>query len=673
MPRTFALPRREPGPIPRLGALHAGAAARDITPALGAPLAGYGSIRGQLARRVWGRLHARALVLDDGDGERVALVGVDLHAGTRYLAELAGNLLAPDTGIGVDRLFLAGTHTHSGPGCIYGNTLYDRMTAPGDGLDEALARRLAEGIAAAVRAAVAGLRPARVGHGAAACWGHAWNRSLRAFEHDGADPSRFAATLAGPAGPPPGLRPEELAVDPRVQVIWAEALDGRPIGAFGTFSAHGTTIPARTATLSSDWPGVAARVASARVRRGDDGWGGAPLESRPEVPIAIAAGAIGDVDASLPGLTPAEVVAQQGGVLAAAVGEAVGEALALACHRARSRCQDRLAIRIRFAEPRPAGASLADGRCLARYPAFGVPAAGGSELGRNFALDADNLATSVGLESRRGLFDGRDPHAPKLTVAPSVIAALTGRPAEVLPFRLVRLDGPDSRLWLFGVPGEPTTMVAHRVEQALRDLGADAVLVAGVCGDYAGYVTTPKEYERQHYEGSSTIWGRATGDFVVEQARLLAKASASTVDPEARFEVEDRDDEAASSSVLSAPSAASGYLAPSPALAVEGEHLVGRWRSLAAIAPAFGPDPWIRLEVEQGGAWEPLRWEGLPVDDQTHATLIDRELNGGEARWRFRMEVPAWLRGRRVRYALLPEAFTPGGPAVSNPVWVALG
>src|SRR5262245_46376108 len=98
---SFSVVRRPPGPIPVTGVLQAGAADHDITPPLGVPLAGYGAFPSVPARRLWGRLFATALVIDDGQGERVALVGVDLHAGTRYLAEHVANVIGPDTGLGV--------------------------------------------------------------------------------------------------------------------------------------------------------------------------------------------------------------------------------------------------------------------------------------------------------------------------------------------------------------------------------------------------------------------------------------------------------------------------------------------------------------------------------------------------------------------------------------------
>ena len=66
-------------------------------------------------------------------------------------------------------------------------------------------------------------------------------------------------------------------------------------------------------------------------------------------------------------------------------------------------------------------------------------------------------------------------------------------------------------------------------------------MVSGVTGDYAGYLTTFDEYCAQHYEGSSTIWGRLTGDWLHERARELLEVLAGTraaheVESKARFD-----------------------------------------------------------------------------------------------------------------------------------------
>src|SRR5262249_34321519 len=129
------------------GELRAGAAAVDITPPTGTPLAGYYSARG--ARSVLDPLFSRALVLEQ-DGTRVALVVCDLISMPRRTVVDARKLIEQQTGIPAGHVMLSATHTHTGPALV-------RESAR-DGLDgansdlgrrytEALPERIARGVA----------------------------------------------------------------------------------------------------------------------------------------------------------------------------------------------------------------------------------------------------------------------------------------------------------------------------------------------------------------------------------------------------------------------------------------------------------------------------------------------------------------------------------------------
>ena len=78
-------------------------------------------------------------------------------------------------------------------------------------------------------------------------------------------------------------------------------------------------------------------------------------------------------------------------------------------------------------------------------------------------------------------------------------------------------------------PGEATVEVGRRararVLKIARELGVRGVTVMGLTNEFIQYITTPEEYDRQHYEGGSTIYGPAEGaaltDVLVEMARRL--------------------------------------------------------------------------------------------------------------------------------------------------------
>lgn len=69
-------------------------------------------------------------------------------------------------------------------------------------------------------------------------------------------------------------------------------------------------------------------------------------------------------------------------------------------------------------------------------------------------------------------------------------------------------------------PSEASTMAGRRWRAAVRDaapaagvtpMGVDPIVVlAGPANTYAHYVVTPEEYDRQRYEGASTLYGRWT-------------------------------------------------------------------------------------------------------------------------------------------------------------------
>src|SRR6185503_3150110 len=102
--------------------LSAGAAATDITPPRGCPMAGYYSVRG--AEGTHDPLHAKALVLDK-DGVKVALVALDL---------------------------ISTTHSHTGP-ILWGRTQRDELLGGSSQIAKDYIKDLPAKIAAAVKKA----------------------------------------------------------------------------------------------------------------------------------------------------------------------------------------------------------------------------------------------------------------------------------------------------------------------------------------------------------------------------------------------------------------------------------------------------------------------------------------------------------------------------------------
>ena len=96
----------------KIGALRAAAGSVDITPARTAYMAGYGSNRKSLDAH--DRLMAKCLVLESGE-IRIAIVSADLIGIPRYQSEKIRSLVKS---IKPENLYLAATHTHSGPDTV---------------------------------------------------------------------------------------------------------------------------------------------------------------------------------------------------------------------------------------------------------------------------------------------------------------------------------------------------------------------------------------------------------------------------------------------------------------------------------------------------------------------------------------------------------------------------
>src|SRR5688500_4751127 len=244
-----------PAPVSRSvsgsGTFRAGAGIADITPPPGVGLGGSGP-EGRRSTGVRLRLFARALVLEDKTGERIAFVVADLPHISANLHRRAAARLLDSTGIGAARLILSATHTHSGPGHFYAERQYNKNVTRHPGYDPRLADFLVERIARAVHAAVAGLRPAKLAWGERAISDVTSNRSMPAWcRNEGISEAQCRS------------QDPKRAVDPSLLMLRADEAQSsasapRPIGSYSIFAIHGTGIPTLNTLIDGD---IQARVA----------------------------------------------------------------------------------------------------------------------------------------------------------------------------------------------------------------------------------------------------------------------------------------------------------------------------------------------------------------------------------------------------------------------------
>lgn len=219
----------------------AGAAVADITPPLGELVRG--GWTPAPASAVHDRLHARSLVLDDGEN-RLAIVIVDNLGIPREVFDAARVFIGRETQLDADHVFMAATHTHSSVSST--NAKYQA--------------KLARGIADAVRDAERNLQPAQIAWGAADEPTEVFNRRWYVSDSDlltnpfgGVDkvrmnPGRGRPELIKPAGP----------IDPEISFISVRTPDGRPIALLANYSLHyvGGVVKGE---LSADYFGIFSR------------------------------------------------------------------------------------------------------------------------------------------------------------------------------------------------------------------------------------------------------------------------------------------------------------------------------------------------------------------------------------------------------------------------------
>ncbi len=209
------------------------AATSNITPPLGEGIVGGWGV--PPATHIHDELHARCLVLDDGE-TRLVFAIVDNVGVLREVFDEAKRQIHEATGIPKEHMLMASTHTHSATsaggqgerrrGWNYGKPL--------DDYQQFLARRISDG----VRVAINNLEPARIGWGVGHVPQHLFNRRWKMkkpvinpfgeMDEVVMNPGIGNPDLAEPAGP----------TDPEVSFISVQATDGRPIALLANYSLH---------------------------------------------------------------------------------------------------------------------------------------------------------------------------------------------------------------------------------------------------------------------------------------------------------------------------------------------------------------------------------------------------------------------------------------------------
>src|SRR5688572_11680317 len=546
--------------------LRAGVATADITPENGGTT--FGFVRPDVAvKGVHTRLMGRVLVLDDGDAE-VALLSTDLGAPFEKDSLVAR---VQDLGFTHETILYTGTHTHSGPG--------------------SLADWQVEQLARAIRKAHQQLVPARAAWGTRRVLDVNRNRSVEAhLANHGLDLFYGQGDVTDdPLG-------EEHARDTRLRMLRVDRKNGKPLAGWIHFPVHLTTSAPDVDIWDTDLAGAATHhLETAVAAKG--------------FTALYTNGALGDLMPRFDAYNRTAVMDLHGRRIAAKAMKA--------WNAAGTRLRRNVDVDTRWTRSCYCGQEVEPGHRVSDTPFWGLAFFGGSEDGASIFHEAGST------EGRRLPEDASHPvHGRKIIVSRGLVH-------EVVPeVHVVRVG---DRI-LLGTPGEPSVEMGRRFEAAVRPQLPDGVrepVVVGLANDYMGYLTTPEEYQMQHYEGGHTVFGLWTSLLVRDSLVALSRSMANG-------EPAPEPDQPASLGGTN-PGAfpagdAAGSITEEPATSVARFDAVSiAWSGSPGGVDRPVDDPFLALERMVDGGWR-------PSDSDLGLGFIWREEDGG---YTARYEVPA--------------------------------
>jgi hypothetical protein len=204
------------------------------------------------------------------------------------------------------------------------------------------------------------------------------------------------------------------------------------------------------------------------------------------------------------------------------VGRIEASAMVRAWERAGTALQRKPILDSRWTRVCFCGQTLEDGHQVDDHSEVGQPFLTGSEEERGPLYDM----TGDDYEDTRSPVD-RGPQGHKI-----------GGPLGEVPNRVPLVAVRVGKRLITSVPGEGTKEVGARIRAAVTGAatgaGIERVAIAGLGNEFVLYFTTPEEYERQHYEGGNTHFGRYSSNLIIQElARLTGTLVRGQPAPEA--------------------------------------------------------------------------------------------------------------------------------------------
>jgi neutral ceramidase len=470
----------------------------------------------------YGRLLANAYVLDDGKGQRLAIVQADLGGIPGEVHTYVADHLAA-AGIKRDHLLISATHTHGSVGAMWQNGGYAALG--GDEYDPRVFYAVANGLVTAIQTAVDRLAPAKIGVEVGQITnanhnrrGGAWN--LNPERTDGSGDTQNAY---------------------RFVAMRVDRLDGVPLGLITNFSNHGVIVSTFNYYLNGDQASETTRSVSAAIRAAAEA-DGVTFPAGWQVVDALTNGAQGDITPEADnGGWPNGTYDAYGHDGSVDADPPFGQFVKMENGGDR---QTPEALRLW----RDLGSKLTSSVTLDARMDFVCWCGQGVENDPFDPYDnpSQDPTTSCGAPSttaddpsyrstsREAILGTGDGACFPTTVYPAhhrerqLIVGTAPVSPHVARVQVIRIND----IGLAAVPGEPTIQMGRRIERSVMKAANTAVkandknapdlfsnvFAVGLANDYMSYMATTQEYEAYQYEGSFSLFGQQTGNAL--KARL---------------------------------------------------------------------------------------------------------------------------------------------------------
>jgi hypothetical protein len=480
----------------------------------------------------YGRLLANAYVLDDGKGQRVAIVQADLGGIPGEVHTYVADHLA-SVGITRDHLLISATHTHGSVGAMWQNGGYAALG--GDEYDPRVFYAVANGLITAISRAASRLQPAKLATEVGQITnanhnrrGSAWNLNPEA--HNGSGDTQNAY---------------------RFVAMRIDTVAGVPLGLITNFSNHGVIVETFNYYLNGDQASETTRSVSKAIRAAAEA-DGVHFPAGWEVVDALTNGAQGDItpeadnagwnydayghDGSLDASPPFGQFAkmENGGDRQTPEAVRLWRDLGpkLDAHVTLDARMDFVCWCGQAVEKDPYDPYDKE----AYYPT--------ASCGQPSTVADDPKYFSTSREAILGTGDGAcfpttvypsHHREEQLVVGTAPISPHTAR------VQVIRIN----KIGLASVPGEPTIQMGRRIERSVKAAANavsmhtdgtplfDQVFTVGLANDYMSYMATTQEYEAYQYEGSFSLFGQQTGNALKRRLEHLGElmASGAPVEP----------------------------------------------------------------------------------------------------------------------------------------------